>query len=115
MRLTAPTPSSRPVMGPGKAQLLERIGESGSISAAAREMGMSYRRAWQLVEAMNRDFSAPLVSTSTGGRRGGGAVLTDLGQQALERFRRMELKASRAVARDALAFEALLKPARTRG
>ncbi len=105
---------ARPAMGPGKAELLEHIATTGSISAAARAMGMSYRRAWQLVEAMNRDFAAPLVTTATGGKRGGGAVVTELGQKALEQFRRMELKASRAIARDTLAFEALLKPARKR-
>jgi len=105
---------ARPAMGPGKAELLEHIATSGSISAAARAMDMSYRRAWQLVEAMNRDFSAPLVTTATGGKRGGGAAVTELGQKALEQFRRMELKASRAIARDTLAFDALLKPVRKR-
>jgi molybdate transport system regulatory protein len=100
---------ARPAMGPGKAELLEHIEASGSISAAARAMDMSYRRAWQLVEAMNRDFAQPLVTTATGGKRGGGAVVTELGQQALAAFRRMELKASRAIARDTAAFESLLK------
>src|SRR5256885_17022839 len=62
-------------LGPGKAELIERIGETGSISAAARAMGMSYRRAWQLVEALNRDFRGPGVATAIGGARGGGARL----------------------------------------
>ncbi len=65
-------------MGPGKAELVERIARSGSISAAAREMGMSYRRAWQLVEALNRSFRAPVIRTAIGGSRGGGADLDEL-------------------------------------
>jgi molybdate transport system regulatory protein len=103
---------ARPAMGPGKAELLEHIEATGSISAAARAMGMSYRRAWQLVEAMNRDFAEALVKTATGGRRGGGAAVTELGREALQRFRRMELKASRAIASDTVAFAQLLKPGR---
>lgn len=105
---------ARPAMGPGKAELLDHIEATGSISAAARAMGMSYRRAWQLVEAMNRDFAQPLVTTATGGRRGGGAAVTELGREALARFRKMELKASRAIARDTEAFTQLLRPARRR-
>ena len=105
---------ARPAMGPGKAELLEHIAATGSISAAARAMGMSYRRAWQLVEAMNRDFASPLVTTATGGKRGGGAVVSDLGREALQRFRKMELKASRAIERDTVGFVQLLKPARRR-
>ena len=98
-------------MGPGKAELLEHIDATGSISAAARAMGMSYRRAWQLVEAMNRDFSEPLVTTATGGTRGGGAQVTTLGRDALARFRKMEAKASKVIAPEVTAFAALLKPA----
>lgn len=105
---------ARPAMGPGKAELLEHIEATGSISAAARAMGMSYRRAWQLVEAMNRDFSEPLVTTATGGTRGGGARVTAPGRDALARFRKMELKASKAIASDAAGFAALLKPVRGR-
>src|SRR5258708_34485682 len=60
-------------MGPGKAELIGRIAETGSISAAARAMRMSYRRAWQLVEALNHDFREPVVTTAIGGTRGGGA------------------------------------------
>ena len=63
---------SAAVMGPGKAELIERIAQTGSISAAARTMGMSYRRAWQLVEALNTAFREPVVATAIGGRRGGG-------------------------------------------
>jgi molybdate transport system regulatory protein len=96
-------------IGPGKAQLLEAIGETGSIAAAARAMGMSYARAWQLVQAMNGDFRDPLVERTAGGRGGGGAALTALGVDALERYRAMEARADAAVA-DALdAFAALLR------
>ena len=74
-------------MGPGKAELLEAIAQHGSISAAARALGMSYRRAWLLVETMNRSFQQPLVSTLAGGKQGGGTQLTALGEQVLQRYR----------------------------
>ncbi|MEZ6028293.1 MAG: LysR family transcriptional regulator [Hyphomonadaceae bacterium] len=76
--------------GPGKAELLERIAAEGSISKAAKAMEMSYSRAWQLVDAMNAAFRKPLVEASTGGRKGGGAVLTSMGREVLDLFRRME-------------------------
>ena len=98
-------------IGPGKAELLDAIGRTGSISAAAREMGMSYRRAWLLVEAINAAFVEPLVSTATGGSGGGGAQLTDFGRSVLDRYRRMEQRAATAVAREFEEFKALLKPA----
>jgi molybdate transport system regulatory protein len=104
-----------PAMGPGKADLLEHIGATGSISAAARVMGMSYRRAWQLVEAMNRDFAEPLVKTAIGGTRGGGTVVTEAGKAALAAYRRMEDKASRAIARDVAAYAGLLRKPGRRG
>jgi len=72
--------------GPGKAELLRGIVETGSISAAGRRIGMSYKRAWQLVDSLNRDFAAPLVSASRGGARGGGASLTPLGAEVLEAY-----------------------------
>lgn len=87
-------------MGPGKAELVEGIARTGSISAAAREMGMSYRRAWQLVEALNIDFRLPVVETATGGRRGGGARVTTFGARIVAQFRAMERKASSAIAAD---------------
>jgi molybdate transport system regulatory protein len=77
-------------IGPGKADLLEGIRETGSIAAAGRRLGMSYKRAWYLVETMNRCFRRPLVEASKGGRAGGGARLTELGQEVLARYRRME-------------------------
>jgi len=78
-------------IGPGKADILEAIRETGSIAAAGRSMGMSYKRAWYLVETMNRCFKRPLVEASKGGRAGGGARLTQLGHEVLARYRRMEM------------------------
>ncbi len=97
-------------IGPGKAALLEAIARHGSISAAARANGMSYRRAWNLVDTMNRCFVAPLVDSSVGGAHGGGARLTELGQEVLAAYRDMEIKATRAVAREFAAFERHLAP-----
>lgn len=74
-------------MGPGKADLLEAIREHGSISAAGRAMGMSYRRAWLLVDAMNRCWTGPLVHTAPGRAEGRGARLTDLGERVLASYR----------------------------
>ncbi|MBU0903481.1 MAG: LysR family transcriptional regulator [Gammaproteobacteria bacterium] len=74
-------------LGPGKAELLEAIALHGSISAAARALAMSYRRAWLLVETMNRSFRQPLVSTLAGGKHGGGTQLTEMGAQVLQRYR----------------------------
>jgi molybdate transport system regulatory protein len=96
-------------LGPGKAELIERIDQTGSISAAARAMGMSYRRAWQLVEALNADFRQPVISTAVGGRQGGGASVTAYGRRLAARFRAMEDKASAAVAADLRRFAAELK------
>ena len=87
-------------IGPGRADLLAAIARTGSISAAAREMGMSYRRAWLLVDAINSAFRRPLVEALTGGRSGGGARVTELGTEVLRRYRAMEGKAARAVAPD---------------
>ncbi len=80
------------VMGPGKADLLSLIQETGSISAAGKRMGMSYKRAWMLVEAMNAAYLAPLVETARGGAGKGGATLTPLGARLLAAFRRLEEK-----------------------
>lgn len=77
-------------LGPGKADLLELIGETGSISEAGRRMGMSYKRAWSLVDGLNRIFARPLVASERGGSGGGGAQLTETGQEVLTRFRRIE-------------------------
>lgn len=95
-------------IGPGKAILLEAIQRTGSISAAGRELKMSYRRAWLLVDSMNRCFREPLVTTATGGRSGGGAQITDHGLDVLERFRAMEAKARTAIDSDLDYFFRLL-------
>lgn len=78
------------VMGPGRADLLSFIAATGSISAACREMKMSYRRGWTLVESMNNSFTAPLVETSKGGAEHGGARLTKLGEAVLVAYRKLE-------------------------
>jgi molybdate transport system regulatory protein len=101
-------------IGPGKADLLEAIGATGSISAAARGMGMSYKRAWLLVDTMNRCFRVPLVESAKGGSRGGGAHLTQLGTEVLRRFRSMEKRAMRGTATDLAALKRALRPARRR-
>jgi len=95
-------------MGPGKADLLDAIEATGSISAAARKLDMSYRRAWLLVETMNSCFKLPLVETATGGQQGGGAQVTALGKEVVRRYRAMEKKARASVARDMAEFTALL-------
>jgi len=93
-----------PAMGPGKAELIERIADTGSISAAARDMRMSYRRAWQLVEAINAAYREPVVRTAVGGQRGGGATVTPFGRRLAAQFRAMEDKASAAIAGDLKRF-----------
>ncbi|HVY08020.1 MAG TPA: LysR family transcriptional regulator [Burkholderiales bacterium] len=95
-------------MGPGKADLLRAIQDTGSISAAARRMDMSYRRAWLLVDTMNQSFKSPVVETLTGGRAGGGAVVTELGREVLARYSDMEKKASASVARELRNFTDLM-------
>jgi molybdate transport system regulatory protein len=95
-------------IGPGKADILEGIKETGSIAAAGRRMGMSYKRAWLLVETMNRCFQEPLVTTSRGGSAKGGAVLTAVGQEVLERYRRMEALTAEAIEGEMAALRRLL-------
>ena len=90
-------------IGPGKINLLEEIGRSGSISAAGRALGMSYRRAWLLVDELNRLFARPVVTTQLGGSHGGGASLTPLGQDLVAAFRQLEQEAA-ALADRHLAF-----------
>jgi molybdate transport system regulatory protein len=77
-------------LGPGKADLLEGVGRLGSIAAAGREMGMSYRRAWELIGTLNAMFREPLVESTRGGPGGGGAVLTALGREVLAEYRALE-------------------------
>jgi len=97
-------------MGPGKVSLLEAIAETGSISAAARRYGMSYRRAWLLVNEMNQALREPAVATATGGAFGGGARLTTVGEEIVRRYRRVEATAYEAAAADIAALEDLLAP-----
>ncbi len=87
-------------LGRGKAQLLELIRDTGSISAAGRAMGMSYRRAWLLIDELNHMFSQPAVESQRGGKQGGGAVLTPFGEALVERFRGMEQRFAAACAED---------------
>ena len=100
-------------VGPGKVDLLEAIGGAGSITAAAKVLGMSYRRAWLLVDTMNRCFDAPVVTTEAGGASGGGTRLTPTGAEVVRRYRRMEAKAATAGADDLAALAALLRKPRT--
>jgi molybdate transport system regulatory protein len=96
-------------IGPGKADLLEGIAAAGSISAAAARLGMSYKRAWLLVDTMNRCFRTPLVAAAKGGQSGGGAGLTALGVEVLDRYRAMERRASKAAAGDLAALKRNLR------
>jgi len=84
-------------LGPGKADLLEGIAAKGSIAAAGRAMGMSYKRAWMLVETLNGYFGTPLVRTTKGGKSHGGAELTPTGEKVLALYRRMEAQAGDAI------------------
>jgi molybdate transport system regulatory protein len=95
--------------GPGKADLLQAIAHTGSISGAAREMGMSYRRAWMLVEQMNRCFREPLVATATGGMKGGGAQVTGLALDILAHYRTMQQKAHAATRDDMTYLQRLIR------
>jgi molybdate transport system regulatory protein len=96
-------------LGPGKADLLEAIDETGSISAAGRRLKMSYRRAWLLVEELNGSFQTALVAADKGGAHGGGARLTDLGARVLRHFRSMERKTQKAIV---AALATLAKPSK---
>lgn len=90
----------RAFIGPGKTELLELIDEHGSISAAGRAMGMSYRRAWMIIDGLNSAFRSPLVTKQTGGSGGGGAVLTELGREVVTRYRQIEKQAAEKSAAD---------------
>ncbi|MBX3461236.1 MAG: LysR family transcriptional regulator [Planctomycetes bacterium] len=96
-------------LGPGKADLLEGIAETGSIAAAGRALDMSYKRAWMLVETMNRCFRNPLVKAGRGGRQGGGAILTVQGRKVLDAYRRMEKQADKAVAAEMRTLQRMLR------
>lgn len=86
-------------LGPGKVRLLELVGDLGSISAAARSMHMSYRRAWLHIDSMNKCFRTPVISAKLGGRHGGGASLTQFGGEVIGHYRAMEAEAHAALAK----------------
>lgn len=96
-------------MGPGKADLLDAIADTGSISGAGRALGMSYRRCWELVSIMNTQFLEPLVLSAKGGSNGGGAELSPLGNAVLKRYRAMERRAKKAIASDVEHMRLLLR------
>jgi molybdate transport system regulatory protein len=87
-------------IGPGKIQLLEAIRETGSITAAAKSLGMSYRRAWLLLDELNHALRKPAVDSAKGGVQGGGSALTPVGQQLIDTYRRIEDTAASACAAD---------------
>jgi len=99
-------------VGPGKVDLLEAIAATGSITAAAKQLGMSYRRAWLLVDTMNRCFKRPVVDAEAGGQRGGGTALTSLGAQVVLRYRKSEALAAKAAAAEIAALARLMRRAR---
>ena len=92
-------------LGPGKVDLLEAVGRTGSISAAGRALGMSYRRAWLLVDAVNRLFREPAVIAVAGGAQGGGAHLTPFGQALVAAYRRIETRTRDVVLEEMATFE----------
>ena len=83
-------------IGPGKVKLLEMIDKHGSISEAGRQMGMSYRRAWLLVDSLNRSFNVPVIASQKGGQHGGGAALTEFGHAVVQHYRAIESAAEKA-------------------
>ncbi len=95
-------------IGPGKADILEGVRDTGSIAAAGRRMGMSYKCAWLLVETMNACFKQPLVAANRGGKSHGGAVLTPVGEEVLRRYRRMEALTAKAIAAELRGLKRLL-------
>jgi molybdate transport system regulatory protein len=95
-------------IGPGKVALLEAVAETGSISAAARQLGMSYKRAWVLIDETNRAMVKPAVTTVAGGAGGGGAALTPVGAELIRRYRAVESAARVAAAPDIAALTRLL-------
>lgn len=95
--------------GPGKAELLEAISQTGSIAEAARQLDLSYMRAWSMIKVMNQSFQGPLVEKNRGGETHGGASVTELGQQVLQLYRALEVKATKATAKESAALLKLLR------
>ena len=104
VRLRIVFPEERKI-GPGKVDLLETIARTGSISSAARELGMSYRRAWLLMDEFGRLFKRPILTTAAGGAHGGGAELTDFGRAVIAAYRRIEDRTAEVVRSELVAFE----------
>jgi molybdate transport system regulatory protein len=100
-------------IGPGKIALLEAIRSTGSISAAARSLGMSYRRAWLLVEEVNHMLRAPAVAAEIGGHRGGGAVVTEVGERIVDLYRAIEAQARSAAGGEFRAIGKLVRQKRS--
>ncbi|HTI45399.1 MAG TPA: LysR family transcriptional regulator [Casimicrobiaceae bacterium] len=96
-------------LGPGKVALLEAIARTGSITAAAKSLDMSYRRAWLLVDTMNRCFRTAVVEAEAGGERGGGTRLTPVGEEVVHRYRESERLAATAAAPELRALQRLLR------
>lgn len=96
-------------VGPGKVALLEAVRQQGSISAAARHLGMSYRRAWLLIDELNRTLTHPATVSEQGGQSGGGCVLTPVGENIVRLYREIEAKAQAACASEIAALTDLVK------
>jgi molybdate transport system regulatory protein len=106
--------SGEKALGPGMAELLERIDDQGSLRRAALSMGMSYRKAWLLIQGMQKHFGGAVLATTTGGASGGGAKLTPLGRQVLKTYRRIEARAAAAAAADLRALAGLSEKSETK-
>jgi molybdate transport system regulatory protein len=96
-------------LGPGKVELLEAVREQGSISAAARSLGMSYRRAWLLIDELNRSLKAPATHSEQGGQSGGGCTLTEVGETIIRLYRNVELEAQRSCAKQLAELTRLIR------
>jgi molybdate transport system regulatory protein len=97
-------------IGPGKMRLLDTVAETGSISSAGRKLGMSYRRAWMLIDDLNTSFESRVVTTTLGGKEGGGAKLTEFGQELVKRYRAIEADAAKATKANVTFLAKALKP-----
>jgi molybdate transport system regulatory protein len=97
-------------LGPGKIDLLRQVSESGSISAAARALGVPYKRAWLLIDSLNRGFPSPVLDTATGGKDGGGARLTPLGEAIIAAYDALEAKLNSAATDELAALVRLARP-----
>lgn len=96
-------------LGPGRVQLLELVGETGSLRAAAARMGMAYMTAWKHVKTLNRRFRSPLVVSKRGGKAGGGAMLTRMGHRVVALYHHMEEQSHAAIQEGFREFQTLLK------